>query len=77
MIAVHNSVTTCPACGLPRSGMTTLRACREACLRRTLAFMDAPAWSSLLETHLHVTCTRCGFEWLEHVHDPVRLKELL
>lgn len=63
----------CPVCG---SFDKTVMACSKICLRVGASdFVDGTQRDShALVLHLHVTCDRCRFVWLTHVHDAEEAK---
>lgn len=56
----------CPKCLAPEGA--TFRHHRGVCVPTSDGFYDVTVYSSTDE-HLHRTCVRCGYEWLEQTAD--------
>lgn len=79
----------CPACGKATSAFihsgpavwtVDVQSCFRECTRTHasnygIGFDVTTSMNSVGYPHLHVTCRRCGFEWLEAVASPEGVKE--
>lgn len=59
--------STCAACG--SIGIATMRYCDAICERVGSRYLDVRTGMDGSRPHLHVTCGRCGYEWLTETQE--------